>query len=95
MLLFLSMIECQVNYAIDGIRKLIQSGAKSMDVRQEPFDQYHDDLFSVMKNRVFGAGGCQAWYLNSKGVNWTLWPRDLTTYWWVTRQCNLEDYHLN
>jgi hypothetical protein len=51
-------------------------------------------LFETMKTRVFGAGGCRAWYTNSKGVNWTLWPGDLTNYWWITKTCSLNDYQL-
>ena len=43
------MIECQNNYAIDSIKKLIASGHKSMDCKQEPFDKYHEELFQDMK----------------------------------------------
>ena len=55
---FFSMIECQNNYALDCVRKLIQSGYKSMECKQEPFDKFYDDLFKMMKLRVFGDGGC-------------------------------------
>ena len=38
----------------------------------------------VMKERTFGgAGTCDAWYKNSEGYNWTLWPADCITYWSV------------
>lgn len=88
------MIECQNNYGLDCVKKLIASGKKSMECKQEIFEKYNKGLFEHMKNRVFGAGGCSAWYLNSNGVNWTLWPGDLTEYWWKTKQCNLNDYIL-
>jgi len=88
------MIECQNNYALDCVRKLIQSGYKSMECKQEPFDKFYDDLFKMMKLRVFGDGGCTAWYNNSKGINWTLWPGDLSHYWWITSESNLSDYYL-
>ena len=36
------------------------------------------------KERTFGgAGTCDAWYKNSEGYNWTLWPSDCITYWSV------------
>ena len=89
------MIECQNNYSLDAVKKLIKSGYKSMDCKQEPFDKYHQNLFKDLKNRVFGSGGCSAWYFNAKGINWTLWSGDLTEYWWKTRQCDLNDYILN
>ena len=65
-----------------------------MDCKQKPFDTFHEDIFAQMKTRVFGAGGCTAWYTNTKGTNWTLWPGDLTQYWFLTRKCNLNDYNL-
>ena len=37
-----------------------------------------------LKERTFGgAGTCDAWYKNSEGYNWTLWPSDCITYWSV------------
>ena len=34
--------------------------------------------------RTFGGEGtCDAWYKNSEGYNWTLWPADCITYWSV------------
>jgi len=50
----------------------------------------------MMKLRVFGGGaGCTAWYLNKRGVNWTLWPGDLIHYWWQTRKFEIDDYIVN
>ena len=88
------MIECENNYSLDAVSRLIKSGYKSMECRQDTFDRFYENLFDMMKRRVFGAGGCRAWYNNSKGVNFTLWPSDLTHYWWVTRTCNLDEYLL-
>lgn len=91
----LYMLECQNNYITDCIGRLIQSGHQSLECRQDKLDSFYKDIFAMMKLRVFGqAGGCLAWYTNSKGVNWTLWPSDLTHFWWKTKTCNLNDYHL-
>ena len=81
-------------FSLDCVKKLIKSGFKSMECKQEPFEKFHVSLFEQLKNRVFSVGGCSAWYLNAKGVNWTLWSGDLTEYWMKTRQCNLKDYLL-
>ena len=88
------MLECQNNYSIDCIKKLIESGHKSMECKKETIDTFYDYVYSELKNRVFASGGCSAWYLNSKGVNWSLWSGDLTQYWLKTRKCNLNDYVL-
>ena len=35
------------------------------------------------------------WYRNARGVNWTLWPLDLITYWWRTRSFQDKEYFLS
>ena len=43
--------------------------------------------------KVFGDKGTVAsWYKNEAGVNWTLWPLDLVTYWWGTLACDMDLY---
>jgi len=87
------MIECQANYACDGIVKLINSGAKSMAVKPEVLKNYDEFVQENMKGKVFADNTeCTGWYRNAKGVNWTLWPLDLVTYWWYTRSCNMSEY---
>ena len=39
-LFYSSVIECQTNYVIDAIQKLVKSGSRSMDVKKEKFDSY-------------------------------------------------------
>ena len=88
------VIECQVNYIADAIRKLAKSGKKSMDCKPGSLKRFVDYCDKHMENKVFNAG-CMAWYKNKRGVNWTLWPRDLVTYWWFTYSCQImEDYLL-
>merc|ERR1712179_529514 len=89
------MIECQVNYTARGIVKMLQSGAKSMVLKPEVLRNYLDFVQENMKGKVFADNSqCTGWYRNSKGVNWTLWPLDLVTYWWYTKTCNMKDYSL-
>ena len=37
----------------------------------------------------------KAWYRNEEGLNWTMWPLDLVSYWWYTLSCDLADYYIN
>ena len=49
---------------------------------QSPTTNYKSPI--NLKERTFGgAGTCDAWYKNSEGYNWTLWPADCITYWSV------------
>ena len=50
---------------------------------------------SCLKGKVFGEQSTVAsWYKNEAGVNWTLWPLDLVTYWWGTLACHMDQYIL-
>jgi len=89
------MIECQADYACDGIVQMINSGAKSMALKPEVLKNYEEFVQENMKGKVFADNSeCTGWYRNARGVNWTLWPLDLVTYWWYTRTCNMRDYFL-
>jgi cation diffusion facilitator CzcD-associated flavoprotein CzcO len=39
------------------------------------------------------AGGCQSWYADEAGRNFTLWPGFATGYWWTMRRPRLADFH--
>jgi len=91
----LYMIECQADYIIDAIEKLISRKARSMVVKKGVQSEYWRWMQQNMQGKVFADNSsCTGWYRNSRGVNWTLWPVDLTAYWWKTRSCNLENYHV-
>ena len=83
----------QANYTLDGIVKLVKTGAKSMRVKPEVFENYWDWMQENMKGLVFADNSqVKGWYRNDRGVNWTLYPAGLVRYWWTTRKCDLEDY---
>ena len=89
------MIECQVNYTADTIVKMIKAGAKSIVVKPEVFRNYLDFVQENMEGKVFADNAqCTGWYRNARGVNWTLWPLDLVSYWWYTRACTTHHYSM-
>ena len=89
------MIECQADYAIDGIRHLIKFRAKSFKLREDSLKRYWDWTQKQMKELVFGSHSpVTGWYRNEKGVNWTLYPGSLTRFWWTTRKFDLQDYEI-
>ena len=91
------MMECQVEFVIKAISKLIQSGYKSMKIDWEgkSNSKYQQWIRDNMKNRPFAGSQCNAWYTNHRGENYTLWPGSLPQYWLQTRSCNLSDFLLN
>merc|ERR1712215_664824 len=72
------MIECQVEYAIQGIIELINRKAASIRVKEQVDKEYQEWVQKDMKGRVFEDNTrCVSWYRNSKGINYTLWPYSL------------------
>jgi cation diffusion facilitator CzcD-associated flavoprotein CzcO len=89
------MIECQATYTVDAIKKFVKSGARSMAVKSSVQQEYLDWTQENMKGKVFATNSaCTGWYRNDRGINWTLWPLDLVTYWWMTLTCNIKEYDL-
>jgi len=87
------MIECQADYACDAIKKMVNAGAKSMALKPEVLMNYDEFVQKNMEGKVFADNSqCTGWYRNARGVNWTLWPLDLVTYWWYTMSCNMNEY---
>ena len=44
---------------------------------------------------IFFEEPCISYHDHFRGINWTLWPLDLTAYWWRTRKCQLNHYNLS
>lgn len=90
------MIECQVDYIMDAIRKTIVDEKKQIDLKKGSLDKHYKYIYGNMRNKSFGGqGGCQAWYRNENNVCWTLWPNSTINFWWHTLFCDLEDYDLS
>jgi hypothetical protein len=41
------------------------------------------------------ASGCQSWYLNSAGQNFTIWPGSTLSYRWRVRRFDEEAYSIH
>ena len=54
------------------------------------------DLRCDAAGKVFADNSqVKGWYRNEDGLNWTMWPLDLVSYWWCTLYCNLSEYYIN
>ena len=92
-----SMMECQVEFVIQAMSKLIRSKYKSIAIDWEgkTNSKYQQWIRQHMKNRPFAGSQCNAWYTNQRGENYTLWPGSLPQFWLTTRACNLDDFLLS
>jgi 4-hydroxyacetophenone monooxygenase len=86
--------ECQIRYAMEGIREMIEAGAKSIECRKAPFDAYNVKVDAALAKMVWSHRGMTNWYKNSKGRVATNSPWRLVDYRNMTEHIDPADYIL-
>lgn len=79
------MIEAQVHYILDAMKKLDDKGADYLDVKQDKQDKFVDRMQDMLEGTVW-TSGCTSWYQQADGKNTTIWPASTWRYWLETRQ---------
>jgi cation diffusion facilitator CzcD-associated flavoprotein CzcO len=88
------MIESQLNYVLDALRLLDESGAVALDTRPDRQDAYNAALQRRLDGSVWTSGGCASWYLDKDGRNRTLWPGYTFDFRRRTRKVRPSDHEL-
>jgi cation diffusion facilitator CzcD-associated flavoprotein CzcO len=88
------MMEAQMSYVLGALAAMDAFGATSVDVRGSSQDAYNVDLQAQLATTVWSEGGCKAWYTNSSGHNFTLWPTHTFTFRNQTARFDAESYEL-
>jgi cyclohexanone monooxygenase len=86
------MIESQLNYLLDALSTMDEHGLATVEVRRDEQRRYNDALQRRMARTIWTTGGCASWYLDSRGVNTTLWPGFTFTFRQFTRRFDLAAY---
>jgi cation diffusion facilitator CzcD-associated flavoprotein CzcO len=87
------MIESQVAYVMDAIRRMRAQKLAAIEVRREVQDEYNATLQATTADTVW-TSGCRSWYLDANGKNTALWPGSTVAYRLMTRRIRLADYRL-
>jgi 4-hydroxyacetophenone monooxygenase len=87
--------EAGVDYLMDGLRLLLESNYRTMDVRCDVFDEYNERIDAANRSMVYGASSVNSWYKNAKGRVTQNWPLKSVEYWKGTRKVNEKDYRLS
>ena len=85
------MIEGQISYILQCIRRLEQARARYMDVRAEVQARFNHHLRRLLSATVWGSG-CRAYFVNANGRVVTQWPKPSRVYRWLTRRVKRSDY---
>ncbi|HEX4724253.1 MAG TPA: NAD(P)/FAD-dependent oxidoreductase [Pseudonocardiaceae bacterium] len=88
------MIESQIRYVFDAIKLVDRNHARGIEVRGSVQDEFNTEIQGKLVRGVWTQGGCTSWYLDSKGVNRTIWPGFTWRYWLDTRRVNPADFEL-
>lgn len=84
--------ECEVDYVLACLHKLLAGGHKAMDCRPEVHDAYNQRIDAENQRKAWGASTVNSWYKNQYGRVSQNWPYTLLEFWKQTRDVNEEDY---
>jgi 4-hydroxyacetophenone monooxygenase len=78
--------ECQLSFVLETMRIAESTGSASMDVREDLFEEYNEEIDTANRLRSWGWSGVSSWYKNSFGRSAQNWPLPIEEYWDRTRQ---------
>jgi cation diffusion facilitator CzcD-associated flavoprotein CzcO len=68
------MAEAQARYIAKALEHMRSRGLATVEVKPEAQHAWNAEVQRRMKGTVWTSGGCASWYIDSKGLNTTLWP---------------------
>jgi cation diffusion facilitator CzcD-associated flavoprotein CzcO len=88
------MIEAQVNYIVDALKKLRKAGGAAIDVAPAVQARFVAGLEARLQGTVWQDGGCESWYKDAHGKVTTIWPGSAASYQQAVKSADLQDYQL-
>jgi cation diffusion facilitator CzcD-associated flavoprotein CzcO len=88
------MIESQVRYIMGCLRLVARSKAASIEVKPDVQARYNEWVQDRSRGSVWLQGGCASWYLDSEGVNRSLWPASTVNFWLRLRRVKPTEFIL-
>ena len=86
------MIEAQIHYVLELLAALRRHEGGAIEPRAEAQRAYNTWLQTQMQRTVWLRGGCNSWYLDSEGVNRTLYPGPSSGFWRSLRRVRSDEY---
>lgn len=84
--------EFTVKYVLDAVRKLLETGARSMDVKPEVYDRFTHRIDEANRLRAWGFSKVNSWYKNSRGRATQNYPFSSAELWQRTHEVAYTDY---
>jgi cation diffusion facilitator CzcD-associated flavoprotein CzcO len=86
--------EAHVNYVMACLREMDRQRLRTIEVRNEVYDEFNRSTDERLRRSVWNRGGCASWYLDSNGRNGVWWPGFTWRLWQRTRRFDAREYHL-
>jgi 4-hydroxyacetophenone monooxygenase len=77
--------ECQVNWIIEALDRVVASGARAFETTQEAFDAWNAKVATRMPEMIWSHPKASSYYMNSKRRVFLSWPWRLVDYFNQTR----------
>jgi len=87
------MIESQIQYVLDALKKMEKHGWKSVEVKEDALSKYNASIHAKLGDSVWQTG-CKSWYVNENGKNTTLWPGFTWQFRQQTRRFDARHYRI-
>jgi 4-hydroxyacetophenone monooxygenase len=78
--------ECQVNWIIEALDKVVAEKARAFEVKQEAFDAWNKKVQDRMPQMIWTHPKANSYYNNSKGRVFLSWPWRLVDFFQETRK---------
>jgi 4-hydroxyacetophenone monooxygenase len=88
------VVEMQVHYILDVLRKMLAQGGGAVEVRQDVHDAYNEHVDGEHENMVWTHPGMQTYYRNARGRVVVNLPYRNVDLFQKTRSANLEDEYV-
>jgi 4-hydroxyacetophenone monooxygenase len=86
--------ECEVRYVVACIRRLLDTGARLLEVRGDAHDASNARVDAANLHMAWGVSKVNSWYRNATGRTAQNWPFSLLDYWQRTREPDPVEYEL-
>lgn len=84
-------VEGQLDYAVSGIKTILDNDLRYLDVRKEVQDRYNERIQERLQSTTWMTG-CTSWYLTKDGFNASMFPGFATQYLRQMRDFRFGDY---
>ncbi len=68
------IIEAQLGYITDALKKARQQNIRRIAVRDDKAAAYNEKIQAALQQTVYNNGGCSSYFIDSNGRNSTAWP---------------------